>query len=105
MCETRTGVEYALKAIPRKRNTAIPRMVQREVTILQQLRHPNIVPFKCCMVDKTMIYIVMKYIRGGNLKVRYPILALLSSFVPLSPYFTPSISSLQLCSSPRPPSQ
>ena len=43
-------------------------MVQREFIILQQIQHPNVVGFKFCMINKTIIYLVMNYIRGGDLK-------------------------------------
>ena len=63
-----TGKEYAVKAIPRKKNSAIPKMIQREFIILQQIQHPNVVGFKFCMINKSIIYLVMSYIRGGDLK-------------------------------------
>ena len=63
-----TGNEYAVKAMPRKKGSTIPTMVQREFLILQQIHHPNIVSFKFCIIDKTMIYLAMSYVRGGTLK-------------------------------------
>ena len=63
-----TGKEYAVKAIPRKKNSAIPKMIQREFIILQQIQHPNVVGFKFCIINKSIIYLVMSYIRGGDLK-------------------------------------
>lgn len=66
--ENATEKEYAIKAIPRKRGSAIPKMIQREFIILQQIQHANVVSFKCCIINKAMIYLVMSYVRGGNLK-------------------------------------
>lgn len=66
--ENATEKEYAIKAIPRKRGSAIPKMIQREFIILQQIQHANVVSFKCCIINKGMIYLVMSYVRGGNLK-------------------------------------
>ena len=66
--ENATEKEYAIKAIPRKRGSAIPKMIQREFIILQQIQHANVVSFKCCIINKSMIYLVMSYVRGGNLK-------------------------------------
>jgi class 3 adenylate cyclase len=66
--ENATEKEYAIKAIPRKKGSAIPKMIQREFIILQQIQHANVVSFKCCIINKSMIYLVMSYVRGGNLK-------------------------------------
>lgn len=66
--ENATEKEYAIKAIPRNKGSAIPKMIQREFIILQQMQHANVVSFKCCIINKAMIYLVMSYVRGGNLK-------------------------------------
>ena len=63
-----TGHKHAIKAIPRKQGYAIPKMIQREFIILQQMNHPNVVSFNFCMLTKQVIYLAMDYIRGGNLK-------------------------------------
>jgi serine/threonine protein kinase len=42
--------------------------IRRELRILQQLQHPNIVNFKFCLIRRAKIYIVMEYIRGGTLR-------------------------------------
>eukprot|EP00602_Paraphysomonas_sp_CaronLab_P010611 CAMPEP_0185038026 /NCGR_PEP_ID=MMETSP1103-20130426/33155_1 /TAXON_ID=36769 /ORGANISM="Paraphysomonas bandaiensis, Strain Caron Lab Isolate" /LENGTH=1565 /DNA_ID=CAMNT_0027576271 /DNA_START=952 /DNA_END=5646 /DNA_ORIENTATION=+ len=42
--------------------------IRRELIILQQLQHPNIVNFKFCIIKRAKIYIVMEYIRGGTLR-------------------------------------
>jgi serine/threonine protein kinase len=42
--------------------------IRRELRILQQLQHPNIVNFKFCIIRRAKIYIVMEYIRGGTLR-------------------------------------
>jgi serine/threonine protein kinase len=68
LSENATEKEYAIKAIPRKTGSAIPKMIQREFIILQQIQHANVVSFKYCIINKNMIYLVMQYVRGGNLK-------------------------------------
>lgn len=42
--------------------------IRRELRILQQLQHPNIVNFKFCLLRRAKLYIVMEYIRGGTLR-------------------------------------
>lgn len=41
---------------------------RREISILQDLKHPNIVIVKHCVVMHEELYIVMEYIEGGTLK-------------------------------------
>lgn len=42
--------------------------IRRELLILQQLQHSNVVHFKFCIIKRAKIYIVMEYIRGGTLR-------------------------------------
>lgn len=66
--ENTTGIKYAIKAIPRKQGSAISKNIQREFLILQQMQHENVVKFEYCIILKNRIYLVMQYVRGGNLK-------------------------------------
>lgn len=66
--EINSGIKYAIKVVSRGRGNAYAKFVQREVTALLQLRHPNVVAFKYCMVTQRRIHFVMSYIRGGTLK-------------------------------------
>lgn len=62
-------VQVAVKGIHwgMGRSTSINH-IRRELRILQQLQHPNIVHFKFCLIRRAKIYIVMEYIRGGTLR-------------------------------------
>ncbi|KAF8472538.1 hypothetical protein BDZ91DRAFT_437327 [Kalaharituber pfeilii] len=69
------GEPVAIKIIARRvtirnldRNTKKNGGVKKEVEILEQLRHPNIVQYHECLEDDGHIYIVMEYIGGGNLE-------------------------------------
>lgn len=66
--EITSGKKYAIKAIPRKQGSSMSKLIQREFNILQQMDHPNVVHFHYCMIYKTRIFLVMTYIRGGNLR-------------------------------------
>lgn len=58
---------YAIKSIPRKTGGHNAQLIQREFSIFQQLRHPNVVGFKYCIDIGTRVFFVMDYIAGGNL--------------------------------------
>lgn len=68
MREVATSTEYAVKAIPRKSGSSSAKHIRREFLILQQMQHPNVINFKYCIMTRTRIYLVMNYVRGGNLK-------------------------------------
>ena len=61
--------QYAIKILPRSEesSTHTHKLLQREFSILQQIDHPNVVNFVCSLMNKTRVYLVMEYIRGGNL--------------------------------------
>ncbi|GAB2293664.1 CBL-interacting serine/threonine-protein kinase 16 [Dionaea muscipula] len=41
--------------------------IQREISIMRLVRHPNVVEFKEVMATRSRIYFVMEYVRGGEL--------------------------------------
>ncbi len=53
--------------LPQK-GSGIAKLVAREFLILQQLDHRNVVKFKYPIFRKDKLYIVMQFVRGGNLK-------------------------------------
>eukprot|EP01041_Mallomonas_annulata_P003802 gene3802-7567_t len=64
--EIASSTQYAVKVIPRT-GTEHAKMLQRELDILQKMKHRNVVNFKYCLLHKTRTYLVMSYIRGGSL--------------------------------------
>lgn len=66
--ERSTGETFAVKIISkRKAFTNGLDGVTRELTILKNLNHPNIVKLKAFYEDDTDYYIVMEYVPGGDL--------------------------------------
>ncbi|KAJ1813644.1 serine/threonine protein kinase, partial [Coemansia sp. RSA 2598] len=65
-----TGVACACKVIETKKHlfsTGLTKVFKREVNIMKQLRHPNIVPLHELHTDKDRIYIFMEYLEAGDL--------------------------------------
>ncbi|KAJ2875574.1 serine/threonine protein kinase, partial [Coemansia asiatica] len=65
-----TGVACACKVIETKKHlfsTGLTKVFKREVNIMKQLRHPNIVPLHELHIDKDRIYIFMEYLEAGDL--------------------------------------
>lgn len=63
-----TRVQYAVKVVPLKMGSIMSKMSKSECTILQMMQHPNVVNLKYSFVTKNRLYLVMTFIRGGNLK-------------------------------------
>ncbi|XP_059300694.1 CBL-interacting serine/threonine-protein kinase 11 [Lycium ferocissimum] len=66
------GQSVAIKVINKinisnKDNTLPDKHIEREITILRQLRHPYIVKLYEVLATKTKIYFVMEYVKGGEL--------------------------------------
>ena len=61
-----TREELAIKILPKRHNNY--QMLMKEVNILKNLSHPNIVKFENFVETDNYIYIVMEYLRGGTLK-------------------------------------
>jgi serine/threonine protein kinase len=68
LAEKHTGVPYAIKAIELKQESKLSKMIERECSILQMVQHPNVVNLKYSFRNHNRLYLVMSYIRGGNLK-------------------------------------
>lgn len=63
------NIKYAIKCIPkRKGGAASDVMITREFLILTQMKHPNVMALKYCIMSESCVYLVMEYVRGGNLK-------------------------------------
>uniref|UniRef100_A0A8C4I8E2 non-specific serine/threonine protein kinase n=1 Tax=Dicentrarchus labrax TaxID=13489 RepID=A0A8C4I8E2_DICLA len=70
--EKSTGVEYAAKFIKKRQSRASRRGVrreeiEREVDILQQLQHPNIVALHDVYENRTDVVLILELVSGGEL--------------------------------------
>ncbi|KAK1789870.1 hypothetical protein P4O66_015750 [Electrophorus voltai] len=70
--EKSTGVEYAAKFIKKRQSRASRRGVrrddiEREVDILQQLQHPNIISLHDVYENRTDVVLVLELVSGGEL--------------------------------------
>ena len=59
-------VQVAVKVI--EWNPATINHIRRELIILQELKHQNIVKIKFFVIKRAEVFIVMEYIRGGTLQ-------------------------------------
>ncbi|KAJ4891609.1 CBL-interacting serine/threonine-protein kinase 13 [Raphanus sativus] len=64
-----TGENVAIKVIDKEKivKSGLAGHIKREISILRRVRHPYIVHLLEVMATKTKIYIVMEYVRGGDL--------------------------------------
>ncbi|KAJ2546378.1 hypothetical protein EV175_005623 [Coemansia sp. RSA 1933] len=65
-----SGMACACKVINKKRHlfsTGLSKVFEREISIMKQLNHPNIVPLHELQVNRDRIYIFMEYLEGGDL--------------------------------------
>ncbi|KAK9084443.1 hypothetical protein Scep_030914 [Stephania cephalantha] len=67
-----TGQAFALKVLDKQRllKQRQSDQIKREIGILKQLRHPNIVRLHEVLASKTKIYLVLEYVSGGELYYR-----------------------------------
>ncbi|XP_041966709.1 death-associated protein kinase 2 isoform X1 [Alosa sapidissima] len=70
--EKSTGVEYAAKFIKKRQSRASRRGVrreeiEREVTILQQIQHPNIITLHDIYENRTDVVLILELVSGGEL--------------------------------------
>jgi 5'-AMP-activated protein kinase, catalytic alpha subunit len=68
--DLRTGESVAIKIISKdqvKRVNGMMEQIQREISIMRLVRHPNVVELKEVMATKTRIFVVMELVRGGEL--------------------------------------
>ncbi|XP_067871381.1 death-associated protein kinase 2 isoform X3 [Heterodontus francisci] len=71
-CEKSTGIEYAAKFIKKRQVRASRRGVrreeiEREVNILQQIQHPNIITLHDVYENKTDVVLILELVSGGEL--------------------------------------
>ncbi|KDD73303.1 protein kinase [Helicosporidium sp. ATCC 50920] len=63
-----TGQEAAIKEIQlSKLNSKLRQSLESEVSIMQRIRHPNIVQLLEVLGDRSRLYLVMEYCVGGDL--------------------------------------
>jgi len=62
----KTGEEYAIKIIEKKR-VGEKKMMQTEIDILNQVHHPNVIQLKEMFETSTHLYLVMELVTGGEL--------------------------------------
>jgi 5'-AMP-activated protein kinase catalytic alpha subunit len=64
-----TGESVAIKVISKDqvKKEGMMEQIQREISVMRLVRHPNIVELKEVMATKTKIFFIMEYVRGGEL--------------------------------------
>ncbi|CAK7353922.1 unnamed protein product [Dovyalis caffra] len=64
-----TGESVAIKVISKDqvKKEGMMKQIQREISVMRLVRHPNIVELKEVMATKTKIFFIMEYVRGGEL--------------------------------------
>ncbi|KAK8479293.1 hypothetical protein V6N13_051606 [Hibiscus sabdariffa] len=67
--ELATGESVAIKVISKDqvKKKGMMEQIEREISVMHLVRHPNIVELKEVMATKTKIFFVMEYVRGGEL--------------------------------------
>ncbi|XP_055801603.1 CBL-interacting serine/threonine-protein kinase 5-like [Solanum dulcamara] len=64
-----TGENVAIKVIKKEivKSQEMMEQIKREISVMRLVRHPNIVELKEVMATKTKIFIVMEFVKGGEL--------------------------------------
>mmetsp|Transcript_15290 Transcript_15290/g.27833 ORF Transcript_15290/g.27833 Transcript_15290/m.27833 type:complete len:247 (+) Transcript_15290:119-859(+) len=70
LAEDKTGRKVALKCISLPQMRSELHLLNREVSILRELDHPNIVKLYCVYSEDEMVYLSMELCEGGSLKER-----------------------------------
>ncbi|XP_074848002.1 serine/threonine-protein kinase DCLK2 isoform X2 [Carettochelys insculpta] len=65
--ERATGKEFALKIIDKAKCCGKEHLIENEVSILRQVKHPNIIMLIEEMNTPTELYLVMELVKGGDL--------------------------------------
>ncbi|CAK9317527.1 unnamed protein product [Citrullus colocynthis] len=67
--ELESGESVAIKVLNKDhvKKEGMMEQIQREISVMRLVRHPNIVELKEVMATKTKIFFVMDYVRGGEL--------------------------------------
>ncbi|KAJ0030841.1 hypothetical protein Pint_12499 [Pistacia integerrima] len=64
-----SGESVAIKVVNKDqvKREGMMEQIQREISVMRLVRHPNIVELKEVMATKTKIFFVMEYVKGGEL--------------------------------------
>ncbi|KAM7277139.1 hypothetical protein ACFE04_019005 [Oxalis oulophora] len=64
-----TGESVAIKVINKEfvKQEGLMEQIKREISVMRLVKHPNVVELKEVMATKTKIFVVMEYVRGGEL--------------------------------------
>ncbi|KAL9238544.1 hypothetical protein vseg_012948 [Gypsophila vaccaria] len=64
-----THESVAIKVISKEqvRKAGMMEQIEREISVMRIIRHPNVVELKEVMASKERIYFIMEYVRGGEL--------------------------------------
>ncbi|GMI92450.1 CBL-interacting protein kinase 25, SNF1-RELATED PROTEIN KINASE 3.25 [Hibiscus trionum] len=67
--ELKSGESVAIKVIGKDevKKEGMMEQIKREIAVMRLVRHPNVVELKEVMATKTKIFVVMEYVRGGEL--------------------------------------
>ncbi|KAK8499415.1 hypothetical protein V6N12_037051 [Hibiscus sabdariffa] len=67
--ELTSGESVAIKVISKDevKKKGMMEQIEREISVMRLVRHPNVVELKEVMATKTKIFFVMEYVRGGEL--------------------------------------
>ncbi|KAL4334213.1 hypothetical protein GQ457_07G037470 [Hibiscus cannabinus] len=67
--ELTSGESVAIKVMSKDevKKEGMMEQIQREISVMRLVRHPNVVELKEVMATKTKIFFVMEYVRGGEL--------------------------------------
>ena len=60
--------EFVLKKIPLIKDSTNYKLCKREINIIRQLKHPNLVAIHATLKDKNYMYFVMEYYTKGDLE-------------------------------------
>lgn len=65
----RSGASVAIKAVDKQKivRRGLSSNIEREIAIMRQVRHPHIVKIFEVLATRSKIYVVMEYVRGGEL--------------------------------------
>ncbi|XP_074275869.1 CBL-interacting serine/threonine-protein kinase 5-like [Silene latifolia] len=94
-----TNESVAIKIISKDqvRKAGMMEQIEREISVMRLVRHPNVVELKEVMASKTRIYFVMEYVKGGELFTKISRGKLKEQFS--RKYFQQLISAIDYCHS------
>lgn len=69
--DTETGLEVAIKVLDKERiqKQSMGSQIKKEISIMKQLEHPNVVRLNEVLASRTKIFIVLELVTGGELCV------------------------------------